>query len=302
MSVSHICPHCQTVVTVAESPQGGKIICSGCWQDFDAPDSTATDASLEIEKPPLLKASRLELLEEKLAQLTEDGELSLSDKSALLQVANQLKLTPHVLEDLQSLRGQAEARVVLDRVASTLHVTDDDLADLEAIRKKYGLDDVQFDEGFRLARQIYLIEERGELPPPYANDARIMLEPGELLYFHLGSALYQMRSYTTHYSGISASVPAGLRGLRFRAGQLTPSRTEELTQLSEGVLYVSNKRLIFSGNTRNTTIDYRRVIDFELFSDSLCVKTNKVRADYFAMAGLHAKYISALVWRLRQAA
>jgi hypothetical protein len=46
--------------------------------------------------------------------------------------------------------------------------------------------------------------------------------------------------------------------VRFCFGGYTPIKSEEMTPLSGGLLYVTSKRLLFNGESRNTTITLKK--------------------------------------------
>jgi hypothetical protein len=68
------------------------------------------------------------------------------------------------------------------------------------------------------------------------------------------------------------SVPSGIRGVRFRFGSYTPIKSEEMTPLSSGLLYVTSKRLLFNGDRRNTTINLTKIVDGHVYADSLRIE------------------------------
>jgi hypothetical protein len=98
---------------------------------------------------------------------------------------------------------------------------------------------------------------------------------------------------------MSVSLPTGIRGVRFRLGQLTPLRTEQLTLLAQGVLHVTSKRLLFNGDRRNTAVNIGRIVGTSLFSDAVEIEKSTGRSDYFFMTALHGRYVSAVVQFLK---
>ena len=66
-----------------------------------------------------------------------------------------------------------------------------------------------------------------------------------------------------------AQFKAGIKGVRFRFGNYQPITCQEITELDKGLLVVTSKRLLFKGNTRNTNLDYSKIIDATIFIDSL---------------------------------
>jgi hypothetical protein len=148
-----------------------------------------------------------------------------------------------------------------------------------------------------LFRTIYLIEVKGKLPPPIQSD--VLLNASEFAYYGLASTWQQIRSRIRGYSGASISVPTGIKGMRFRFGGYSPIRTEEMTPLATGTLYVTSQRLLFKGGSRSTTISLKKVIDAHVFLDAIRIEKAAGKADYFSMTVTEARYIVALIGALK---
>ena len=84
-------------------------------------------------------------------------------------------------------------------------------------------------------------------------------------------------------------------GVRFRFGQYSPVRSEEITPLASGTLWVTSKRLIFHGDSRNTKIEHKKIIDAHIYADSLKVEKATGKPDYFSMNAGQARYVTALI-------
>ena len=148
-----------------------------------------------------------------------------------------------------------------------------------------------------LYRSIYLMESTGSLPPPISTG--LMLKPSEVAYHSISTTWHQTRVQTYGYSGLSTSIPTGIKGVRFRFGSYTPIRSEEMTPLSSGMLYVTSERLLFNGDAKNTTISLTKIVDCHVFSDSLKVEKNTGKPDFFSMNAPQARYILALIGALK---
>ncbi len=108
----------------------------------------------------------------------------------------------------------------------------------------------------------------------------VMLDANEEAYFCVSSIWHQTRVHRHGYSGTSFSVPTGIKVVRFRFGQYSPIRSEELTPLANGTLYCTTKRLLFHGDSRNTKVDLKKIVDAHIFSDSLKIEKATGKPDY----------------------
>ena len=148
-----------------------------------------------------------------------------------------------------------------------------------------------------LFRSIYLLEVKGQMPQPIQSG--LLLNSNEIAYFAIPTTWHQVRVKSRGYSGTSLSVPTGIKGVRFRFGGYTPIKTEELTPLSTGTLHVTSERLLFNGDSRNTAISLKKVIDGHIFVDAVKIEKNTGKPDYFSMNAAEARYVLALVGALK---
>ena len=147
-------------------------------------------------------------------------------------------------------------------------------------------------------RAIYLVETKGQLPPTLATD--MMLDANESVYYSVPTTWHQPRVKKLGYSGASLSLPTGIKGVRYRFGSYTPiNSSEEMTPLTSGTLYVTSKRLLFNGETRNTAISLAKILDCHMYADALKVEKSTGKPDLFSMGLPQARYILALIGALK---
>jgi DNA-directed RNA polymerase subunit RPC12/RpoP len=305
---SYTCPNCSKECSVPESMTGQNLICPHCSQEFfaTAPEQASTAAappaetrthSALPEKLPFFKSGRRKILEARLAELVADGELDKSDERDLTYLAAQLGLDLSDLSDLRKEKLLKEFDPIKRHIESTLMLTDDDLETMQRLERKY---DIKLTLGGfnQIYRSIYLMETQGELPAPIQTD--LMLKSKELAYHSIQTTWHQTRVKNHGYSGTSVSIPSGIKGVRFRFGGYTPIRSEEMTPLASGTLYVTSERLLFNGDARNTTIALNKIVDCHVFSDSLKIEKSTGMPDLFSMNAAQARYILALVGALKQ--
>ncbi len=251
-----------------------------------------------VETVPFFKFSRRKLLKGELHRLTADGDYSEEDHNALIKSALRLGLKENEIDKLR-MKGIEDAfKPLKERIYETGHVTDADMVYLGDLSRKYRIT-IEHEPAVRMCREIYLMEVKGENSLVPCRHGELMLDRGEVLYFSTPSGWGQLRSKTSGYTGISVSIPTGIRGVKFRLGKLTPIRTEELTLLAQGVLHVTSKRLLFNGDRRNTTITFGRIVGTSLFRDAVEVEKSTGRSDCFFMTAFHVRYVSAVVQFLK---
>ena len=84
---------------------------------------------------------------------------------------------------------------------------------------------------------------------------------------------------TGGYGGPSFRVA---KGVYFRVGGFRAESHEELRNIDQGTLTLTNKRLVFSGTKRTINIDLRKIVSVEPYSDSIALRREgKEKTQYF---------------------
>lgn len=103
-------------------------------------------------------------------------------------------------------------------------------------------------------------------------DSPIPLRDGEACHWVGEVEWLELRVATSRvdYKGASVSIPVGA-GVRFRVGSISPQRvtTRELQLVDRGRLVITNKRLFFDGQAKNTTIEIRHLVGIGIDRESL---------------------------------
>ena len=103
-------------------------------------------------------------------------------------------------------------------------------------------------------------------------DSPIPLRDGEACHWVGEVEWLELRVATSRvdYKGASVSIPVGA-GVRFRVGSIAPQRvtTRELQLVDRGRLVITNKRLFFDGQAKNTTIEIRHLVGVGVDRESL---------------------------------
>lgn len=98
---------------------------------------------------------------------------------------------------------------------------------------------------------------------PAITDLPIMLQSNEVCFFVADAEWWETRSKTTRVrmSGSSVSIPIA-KGVRYRIAEFTPKyeREENLTLIDTGALYLTNKRIFFDGQKKNTSVRWSAVV------------------------------------------
>jgi hypothetical protein len=121
-----------------------------------------------------------------------------------------------------------------------------------------------------LDRALLLWRIENEALPVIA--APINLQKGEVCHASFSAQWYELRTRTvrSYRSGPVASIRI-MKGLSYRVGSYQTHRVtaDELTLIDAGVGYITNKRFIFDGARKNTTIRYPGILSLTPYADGV---------------------------------
>jgi len=123
--------------------------------------------------------------------------------------------------------------------------------------------------------------KEGNIPVRMGDESPIILKKKEELQLALPNiSLLEPRAVTTGgYGGPSVRVA---KGVYFRVGGFRAESHEELRNIDQGTLTLTNKRLVFSGTKRTINIDLRKILSVEPYSDSIALRReSKEKTQYF---------------------
>lgn len=110
-----------------------------------------------------------------------------------------------------------------------------------------------------------------------AIDCPLSLQKSEVCHWSGEASWYEFRSVTkrVNYHGLTASLPIA-KGLRYRLGSIAPSveRSSELVPIDHGHLYITNKRILFDGGQKNTTLTWNGLLQVQLFDGGIILEKN----------------------------
>ncbi|MGD0355202.1 MAG: hypothetical protein ABSB31_07160 [Dehalococcoidia bacterium] len=129
------------------------------------------------------------------------------------------------------------------------------------------------------------------------GNSSIILKENEDIRLILPSiSLWEPRSVRNSsgvYGGPSFRIAKGVYW-RVGAFQAQSQSHDELKELDRGTITLTNRRLVFSGQIRNSEINLIKIISIEPYSDGIAVRTSgKSKPQYFV--GLDLKRISTIV-------
>ncbi len=117
-----------------------------------------------------------------------------------------------------------------------------------------------------------------------ANSPVILKKNERALLFLSDVALWEPRAVRQTRGAYGGPTFRVAKGVSFKVGsfQSRSESHEELRTIDQGILTLTNKRLVFTGTKRTTNIDLRKVISIEPYKDGIASqRENKQKTEYF---------------------
>jgi len=131
--------------------------------------------------------------------------------------------------------------------------------------------------------------EKGDVPnlTKMGIDVRVPLKSKEHGVYVEKSELHEPRSVREFKGGSRGVSVRVAKGVSVRLGNFKGQSEshEEMRHIDDGVLILTNKRIIFSATTRSSNIDLRKILDLVVFTDGFRVYIeNRKRPQFFAVS------------------
>lgn len=215
-------------------------------------------------------------------EAVQDGEVSPEEKTFLVSLYKNLALSDELAEKITTEVKGAFVQEYLRNAIADQRLSPQEEEQLQAICRNLNVD-LALTEGTKkqLAKYKLLWSiENGDIPQVNVS---ISLGKQEVCYFYASTDWYELRTVTQriNYAGTTASIKI-MKGVHYRVGSIKPQRitSQELKHIDTGMLYITNKRLIFTGKIKNTTINLTKILSFTPYSDGVEISKSAGRSPF----------------------
>jgi hypothetical protein len=211
-----------------------------------------------------------------------DGRLDPDEKAFLDKLQEELKLPQEIAQRIYSTK----AKEYLDRYFKSA-VSDERLSpqedeEIAAIAKSLGVQ-ISYDEKTKSALdkyRLYWLIENDEIPELPVD---INLQRKEKCYFSTEAGWHEYRRVTRRirYGGPTARLRIA-KGIYWRMGDLGVQAVSDdvLTPIGNGDLFLTNKRLIFMGSRKNTTIPLSKILGFTPYKNGVAIQKSSGKSPF----------------------
>jgi len=201
-----------------------------------------------------------------------DGRLTKNEESFLAKLESELKLPKEIAEKISAETRTNFIQGYVNSAINDQRLSPDEEKELEAIAKSLNVTithDKETKEQLRKLK-LYWALENLELPEV---ETTIALQKSECCYAVIDNVVWhELRSVRqrTSYTGYSTSFRIA-KGFYLRAGSYTPRSyaTDQMKLIDSGSLYLTNKRIIFTGTKKNSTIRLEKIIFITPYADGV---------------------------------
>lgn len=151
-------------------------------------------------------------------------------------------------------------------------ITEAESAELAKIQNYLGIRDHEVQQTKADLYRLRLIDEIQQGNLPVQSVTNIILQRGETVHWVEPAKLLEERVVSRRYSGGSSGFSFRIcKGVSYRVGA---SRGRVITDtaivpISSGELALSNKRVIFAGDTKSFTVKLDKLLNIEFYDDGL---------------------------------
>lgn len=206
------------------------------------------------------------------------------------------KLPEHIQQntykaDPQEYLDMRQKRPVIDQQLS--HEDENELSELSM---RLGLPMPTAGNRHAVLNEYRLMWRFSQGDPP-SIPADITLRKGEVCYFASPVKWNEMRRVTKRiqYAGPRMKIKI-YKNIHWRMGDMAVRRVahDQLTLIDDGIMYLTNKRLIFSGKMKNFTIPTAKIFDFELFADGIKIDRETGKSPFLEFSDNNHLFAAAL--------
>jgi len=214
------------------------------------------------------------------------------------QLSKQLNLTTDEAEQVVN-----EVRVNIieeysEKMIADFRVSPEETETLERLCKDL---DVTIDSRSReLLKKFQLLWniDNGELP---VYEPSILLQKNELCHYKANVNLYESRKVAEKINYRGSTYRWRItKSWSYRLGSIQTSRTSKdvMTLIDNGVLHVTNKRIVFTGKKGNKAIQYSQIVDLTPYNDGVEIIKATGKSPTFELNNSDGAALSATITRI----
>lgn len=201
-----------------------------------------------------------------------DGRLTKSEEDFLHKLETTLRLPKELAEKISSETRTAYIENYVAQIVSDQRLSPIEEQELQAIANSLNVNVQLNDQTKEQLRKLKLYWALENLDLPVIQ-SDIAIQKSEVLHFKVPNVnWYELRSVRQRvsYSGYSTSFRVA-KGFYLRSGNYRPQSysVDTMKLIDTGTLYLTNKRIIFTGTKKNSNVRIDKILDFTPYTDGV---------------------------------
>ena len=229
----------------------------------------------------------------------QDGSLDNNERQLLEKVQINLKLPDDLVKKISEESRTQLMNLKMKQATEDKRISPTEWKELETIAKNLNIT-LPSDSATKAdldRMKLYWAIENGELP---VQSIWINLQAGERCYYNTQVEWYENRTVTqrVNYSGPSYRVKI-MKGVYYRWGSSNVQRiTQDVLKLIDtGTVYITNKRIIFTGQRKNSNIPLKKVLSITPYSDGVGIDKDTGKSPVLSVAA-NADILAMMISRM----
>lgn len=247
------------------------------------------------------KLQATELLKKKVAEtINRTKKYQDEEEAQFRKLGEQFGLSNDQADQISSEIRNSIVQNYVNSMIADFRVSPEEIRNYETLCKDLSVSVSMDDESKRTLekyKRLWNIEN-GDLP---VCTAEVILQKSEVCHFKTNAELYEDRKVTTgiKYGGSTHSIRIA-KGWYYRTGNISTARKSEDVQtlIDSGVLYITNKRILFNGSKGNKPIRYNQIVDLTPYSDGIKIVKETGKPQTFIMDYPDGESLTAIIARM----
>jgi DNA-directed RNA polymerase subunit F len=247
----------------------------------------------------VIRQVSLENYQNRCVAVVETGNITEEQRNYLDSVEKIFQIPAKTANEILDKVRKEKVRSTFNKILADGEISPEEEEELALIQENLGVTlsyEEKVSKDIEKMRAIWRINH-AELTPVFSD---VNLHKNEFCYFESRANWYEQRAVTgtTNYSGPTGRIRV-TKGVYYRYGQINhgTSSHQEMTLIDTGTIHITNKRLIFMGTKKNTTINFDSILGIIPYSDGLGIQKASGKSPNISILN-DPDYATAILMRL----
>jgi hypothetical protein len=225
-----------------------------------------------------------EVYRRSISQVLADSQIAEEEKKWLEKIASDLELPEDVKQRIYKTETQPFLQRKVDEAIADRQLSPDEDREIQELTKRLGGKIITDGATSSVLEKYRLMWRIAHGDPPSIN-VSLTLQRGEVCYFATPVTWHEMRRVTERIQWGGLKFRAKIyKGLSFNMGDyaVNPITQDILAPIDSGTVYVTSKRLLFTGKMKNVSIKLEKILDIKPYKNGVTVEKDSGKSPFLA--------------------